>query len=323
MIGAVATTPGPAADVVRITDLAEPPPPGPGEVRVRLAASTVNPSDLVTVSGAYGSRTAFPFVPGFEGVGVVTAAGPGVRGEMVGRRVLPIGSAGNWQQARNLSADWCVAVPDDIADRDACFAYINPLTAVAMVDRHITAGTRAVVVDAAGSTIAGHLAELLRLRGIAPVGLVRGSGTGAVADPSRWAAVLNAEDPDAPARLREALGGPTADVVFDCVGGPGGAHLTEVLRPGGVLVHYGLLSGVPLPAACFSGDRGTRVEMFRLRDLVHSGRTPLADLFRPVFGHLRQGRLRTRLGGRHRLGDLEAVLGSPGRGGAKPLITFP
>ncbi|WP_234021248.1 alcohol dehydrogenase catalytic domain-containing protein [Streptomyces sp. Tu 6176] len=43
-----------------------------------MVASTVNPSDAVTVSGAYGSRTTFPLVPAFEGVGVIEAAGPGV-----------------------------------------------------------------------------------------------------------------------------------------------------------------------------------------------------------------------------------------------------
>ncbi|WP_212128428.1 hypothetical protein [Brevibacterium sp. SMBL_HHYL_HB1] len=52
-----------------------------------MTASTVNPSDAVTVSGAYASRTEFPFVPGFEGVGVPANA--------IGERVLPIGSAGN------------------------------------------------------------------------------------------------------------------------------------------------------------------------------------------------------------------------------------
>ena len=65
----------------------------PHEVSVRMIAAAVNPSDAVTVSGAYASRTTFPFVPGFEGVGVIERAGPGVPEQMIGRRVLPIGSA--------------------------------------------------------------------------------------------------------------------------------------------------------------------------------------------------------------------------------------
>jgi len=70
----VAERPGPLTDVLRLHTA--PPvddPLGEGEVLVRMLASTVNPSDAVTVSGAYGSRTVFPFVPGFEGVGAQAA----------------------------------------------------------------------------------------------------------------------------------------------------------------------------------------------------------------------------------------------------------
>lgn len=60
-----------------------------GELRVKMQFSTINPSDLITISGAYSSRTPLPFVPGFEGVGIVEAGS-----ELVGQRVLPLGSAG-------------------------------------------------------------------------------------------------------------------------------------------------------------------------------------------------------------------------------------
>ena len=66
--------------------------PGPsryGEADVPMLASTVNPSDVVTVSGAYASRTEFPFVPGFEGVGVIERAGPGVPAGAIGGRRRP------------------------------------------------------------------------------------------------------------------------------------------------------------------------------------------------------------------------------------------
>ena len=57
---------GPAAEVVAVESY-EPGRPMPGQVRVRMTARSINPSDLVTISGAYASRTARPFVPGFEG----------------------------------------------------------------------------------------------------------------------------------------------------------------------------------------------------------------------------------------------------------------
>ena len=54
------------------------------EVRVRMLASPINPSDLLYVSGQYGQQARLPATPGFEGVGVVEAAGPTVlRGERI------------------------------------------------------------------------------------------------------------------------------------------------------------------------------------------------------------------------------------------------
>ncbi|MBM9464879.1 zinc-dependent alcohol dehydrogenase family protein [Aeromicrobium sp. YIM 150415] len=281
-----------------------------------MTATTINPSDLVTLAGAYGSRTSFPFVPGFEGVGVISRTGAGVPERIVGDRVLPIGSPGAWQQTKRTAPAWCVPVPDDIDDATACAAYINPLTAMLMVERFAGEGARQVIVDAATSVIGGHLAELLALRGLSPVALTRGTPGRTVADPSLWRGVVSTSEPRWRERALDLLGA-APDLVFDCVGGEQGSELARLLAPGGVLVHYGLLSGVPLDPTVFAG---TRVEMFRLRDVIHAAeRPPLDELFAPVFTHLRAGRLRTRISGRHDLGELPGLtLG----GGGKHLITL-
>ena len=91
MLAALAAQPGPIHNVT-IQDIPEPDAPQRGEVIVRMLASAFNPSDAVTVSGSYASRTEFPLVPGFEGVGVVERIGPEVPSALLGRRVLPIGS---------------------------------------------------------------------------------------------------------------------------------------------------------------------------------------------------------------------------------------
>jgi len=321
MLAAVVDSPGRLADVLAVREVAEPTAPGAGEVVVRMIASTVNPSDAVTVSGAYGTRTSFPLVPGFEGVGVIDAVGPGVPAGALGRRVLPLGSAGAWQRYKRLDHSWCVPVPDDIPDDVACFAYINPLTAMTMVERLCPPGARTVVVTAATSAIGGHLAELLTERGIAPVGLVRGTPGRTVADPSRWAAVIRTNEPGWRERLRAATGPHGIDVAFDCVGGEVGGDVCALTADDGVFVHYGLLSGTPLPARCFTGGRGARVELFRLRDTVHEdGGRHLPELFAPVFAGLRRGHLRTAVGSRTGLSTLAAHLKSPAAGHGKILI---
>lgn len=78
---------GPAADVIAIGDMADPV-PGPGEVRVRIAFSGVNPSDVKRRAGWRGQTMPFPrVVPHMDGAGVIDAVGPGVGARRVGERV--------------------------------------------------------------------------------------------------------------------------------------------------------------------------------------------------------------------------------------------
>ncbi|MEU3712030.1 zinc-dependent alcohol dehydrogenase family protein [Streptomyces catenulae] len=323
MLAAVVDSPGRLADVLVVRDVDGPAAPGEGEVVVRMRATTLNPSDEVTVSGAYGSRTSFPMVPGFEGVGVIDAVGPGVPAAAVGRRVLPLGSAANWQQYKKLGHAWCVPVPDDVPDEVACFAYVNPLTAMTMVDRFCRPGVRDVVVTAATSAIGRHLAELLAERGIAPVGVVRGTPGRAVADPSPWRAVIPTDEPGWRERLRAALGPRGAEVTFDCVGGGVGGDAFALTAGGGTFVHYGLLSGTPLPAECFADRGGARVEFFRLRDTVHRPGQDLPGLLAPVFAQLRRGRLHTPVGPRIGLSELPAHFRGPAVGRAGKILIDP
>ena len=92
MIAAWYDRQGPAAEVLRVGELpaAE---PGPGEVRVRLTVSGVNPGDMKKRQGWLGSSMAFPrIVPHSDGAGVIEAAGPGADPSRVGRRVWVYGA---------------------------------------------------------------------------------------------------------------------------------------------------------------------------------------------------------------------------------------
>lgn len=202
--------------------------------------------------------------------------GPGVPTSMLGQRVLPIGSPGAWQQYKRIDHSWCIPVPDDIPTDVACFAYINPLTASLMVERFCH-GVQSALVDAATTTIAGHLKTLLEQWGIETVTVGRTWGTVGVDK--------------------------QFDVAFDCVGGEMGRRVARAVKPDGVVVHYGLLSGEPL------GETGRRVEMFRLRDVVHAcPRSELPELFVDVFSQLRAGRLHSQVAREVDLRDMLAAL---------------
>jgi NADPH:quinone reductase-like Zn-dependent oxidoreductase len=265
---------GPAVDVVAGEEYL-PPAPGPAQVRVRMSLASINPSDLVTISGAYASRTPLPFVPGFEGVGVIESVGADVTELSIGQRVLPLGNAGAWQDLKTTDARWCFPVPPELTDEQAATAYINPLTAVRMVHQHAPNGPAPVAVNAAASAIGQMIIRLLNDRGLEPIALVRNPDSRArLADLQLSAVVCTTEprphDGGLRATLREITGGQGLAVGWDAVGGAEGAELFRALSPGGTLVHYGLLSGRPLPPLLNPEPRDARIVLFRLRDWVHT-----------------------------------------------------
>src|SRR6516164_7842212 len=91
------------------------PEPGKGEVRVRILASPVNPSDLLFVRGHYaGVQPTFPSPVGFEGVGVVDVLGPEVQRPVPRQRfaVINAETGGNWAEYTVVPAHLLLPVPD-------------------------------------------------------------------------------------------------------------------------------------------------------------------------------------------------------------------
>lgn len=254
------------------------PTPEKSSVVVRMLASAINPSDLITIGGAYPHRTPLPFVPGFEGVGVVDEVGAGVTNLRVGQRVLPLGSAGGWQTCKVLPAEWCVPVPDDLTDNQAATAYINPLTARLMMRSMAPAPGASVGVNAANSAIGRTLLRMLHAAGARPVAIVRSIQAKAMLDREPVSAVFI-----------EGMSLPPLDGGFDAVGGKSGGAMAAAIRPGGLLIHYGLLSGVPLPSGSERWG-AVAVRPFWLRDWVHSNsRQKLHDTMAEVFEGVRSG----------------------------------
>jgi NADPH2:quinone reductase len=104
---------GPAADVIEVTDI-QTPEPGPGEVRVKVAFSGVNPTDWKSRAGATSGLAAEFQIPNQDGSGVIDAVGEGVDPARVGERVWIYFAA--WQRAWGTAAGYSV-VPAECAVR--------------------------------------------------------------------------------------------------------------------------------------------------------------------------------------------------------------
>jgi NADPH:quinone reductase len=102
---------GPAADVIQVGEI-DTPEPGPGEVRVRVAVSGVNPTDWKSRAGPSSGATVSRQVPNQDGAGVIDAVGEGVDKARVGERVWIYFAA--WQRQWGTAAEYCV-VPGEQA----------------------------------------------------------------------------------------------------------------------------------------------------------------------------------------------------------------
>lgn len=127
------------------------PVPGPGEVRVRVAASCVNFTDVLSTSGRSQLARPLPMIPGVEAAGTIEAVGPGVAGFAVGDRVLCVVMAGAFADRLVASVDEVAHIPEAMPFDDAAAFYIASFTTFhALVTRAALRQSESLLVLGAG-----------------------------------------------------------------------------------------------------------------------------------------------------------------------------
>lgn len=236
---------GPAREVLQLADLPDPA-PGPGELRVRLQWSGVNPSDVKSRAGLRSSVLAFArIVPHSDGMGVVDAVGAGVDAARTGQRVWVWNAA--WGRAFGTAAQ-CVVLPQAQAvplpestpgEAGACLG-IPALTALhAMLVDGGVAGQRVLVAGGAGAV--GHYAvQFARRLGAAQVlATVSSAQKAALARAAGADAVIDYRTEDVAARVRDLTGGHGVDRIVEVDVAANAALDVQLVRPGGRWVVYG------------------------------------------------------------------------------------
>ncbi|NSC22982.1 zinc-dependent alcohol dehydrogenase family protein [Streptomyces albus subsp. chlorinus] len=245
---------GDPGERLRLVELPRPA-PAPGQVRVKLVARPVNPSDLLYVRGEYGRPARFSPLPGcagqhaspagFEGAGVIDAVGAGVTGPRTGTRVA-VSALGTWQEYVCAPADSVVAVPAGVPLDVAAQMTVNPFTAHLLLRAAGVGPADTVVLTAGASAVSRMIGWLARRGGIRCVCVVRRESQLPLVRALGAEPVLLRPGRSLADDLGAALPEGGADAVLDAVGGPEGGALVRSLRPGGRLLLYGLLSGRPL-----------------------------------------------------------------------------
>jgi NADPH2:quinone reductase len=229
--------------------------PRRGEVRVRVLAAGVALPDVMAREGIHPETPAVPFTPGWDLVGVVDRVGAGVSGQEPGQMVAAMPISGAYAEYVCLPAQELVPVPPGVDPAEAVSLVLNYITAYQMLHRSakVRPGQRALVHGAAGG-VGTALLQLGQLAGLELYGTCSARGAATVSELGGIPIDYRHQDFVEEIRRRTGDG---VDVVLDPLGGGHLWRSRDALRPGGMVVGYGLVGAIR-GAGLTSGRPGRR-----------------------------------------------------------------
>ena len=223
------------------------PDPAPDEVVIRIEASPINPSDIgllfgaadigtATVSGTAAHPVVTARIPerlmkgmagrvgqslpvGNEGAGVVIAAGASDAAQALLGKTVAVLAGAMYAQYRCVKADQCLVLPEGTTAAEGASCFVNPLTALCMVETMRREGHTALVHTAAASNLGQMLNKLCLKDGIGLVNIVRKPEQEALLRSMGATHVCNAAAPTFMDDLTQALVATGATIAFDATGG--------------------------------------------------------------------------------------------------------
>lgn len=230
---------GPAADVLKVGELPDPV-AGAGEVRVRLHASAVNPSDVKARAGSRPIR--WPcIIPNSDGAGVIDQVGAGVDPRRVGERVWTFN--GQWERPLGTSAQY-IALPSPLVvplpgtlsfEQGACLG-IPVMTAHRCLFADGPIAGKTVLVTGGAGVVAHYAIQLAKWAGSTVVTTVSSEAKVAHARAAGADIVINYRSEDVVERIRSAVGG--VDRVVDVDFGKNLPVTVQVLNPFAAITCY-------------------------------------------------------------------------------------
>jgi len=227
------------------------PVPGPGEVLVRMEAAPINPSDLglliatadVSQAKRAGDIVSAPIPPatmggltarigesmpvGNEGCGTVVAAGDTPDAQaLLGHLVSLVGGA-TYAEYRTVSTMFLMDLPEGTTAEQGASCFVNPLTALAMVETMRMEGHTALVHTAAASNLGQMLNRICLADGVQLVNIVRRPEQAAILREQGASTICDTSQPTFMKDLTAALTATGATIAFDAIGG--GKLVSQIL----------------------------------------------------------------------------------------------
>ena len=241
MYAAFYTKKGPATEVLEVGEI-ETPLPQPGEVRIRIAASGINPTDVKKRQGA---DLEYPqIVPHSDGAGQIDAVGDGVPESRIGERVWTI--FGQWQRQFGtaaeyicLSSDLAVPLPDGTNDAAGACLGIPALTAYRALTIDGDVSGQTILVTGGAGAVGHYVVQIAKLQGADVIATVSSPEKAAHATAGGADHTIDYKREDVGARIQEITGGRGVDRIIEVDITANAALIPDVLRPGGTAIVYG------------------------------------------------------------------------------------
>ncbi|MFF8384838.1 zinc-binding dehydrogenase [Streptomyces kanasensis] len=233
---------GPAENLV-LEELPDPV-PGPGQVRVAVAAAGVHLLDTALregMTGPFPAPAELPTVPGREVAGRVDAVGEGTDPAWLGRRVVAhLGTApGGYAERAVVDAARLHVIPARLDEAEAVAMIGTGRTTMGIVQFTDLTPDDVVVVPAAAGGIGTLLVQYAKNAGAVVIGLAGGPAKVARVRANGADAAVDYTRPDWPSEVRAFLGDRRATVLYDSVGGDTGRTAVDLLREGGRHIVFG------------------------------------------------------------------------------------
>ncbi len=260
--------------------------PSPGQVRLRQTACGLNYIDIYMREGIYPPGD-LPAVLGMEAAGVVEELGDGVVDLKVGDRVAYPMVVGGYAQARLIDAQRLVRIPDSIDDPTAATMMLKGLTAHYLLFRtYPVKRGDTILVYAASGGVGLMLCQWAKHLGATVIGCVGSKEKAKLAMANGCDHPVFYREDDVAERVREITHGEGVPVVYDGMGQQTFETSLNCLRPFGVMVTFGNITGqvepfapkILAPKGSLYVTRPTLATHVSTRELLVEGANRLIDV---------------------------------------------
>ena len=241
---------GPARDVLRVEDV-ETPNPGPGEVRVRLRTSGVNPSD---VKSRGLRKLAFPrVIPHSDGAGEIEAVGDGVPKSRIGEPVWVWN--GQWQRPFGTAAEFIVLpaghaahLPDNVSFEEGACLGIPAMTAYHAIELAGADNTKTLLVSGGAGSVSQYAIQFAKARGATVITTISSPDKAAAAREAGADHGIDYKREDVGDRVAEITSKRGVDAIIEMDLSANAKLIPAVLRPKGSVIVYGTGAEATIPS---------------------------------------------------------------------------